>query len=165
MANRLLAAESDTTLIIRVVGKGTWVESEALKSFCEKKLGEGFKEIIVGLKKCKYLDSTFVGVLCGISLQMQRKGWGKIALVNVNGDIAKIFQTLGLQDVVSMWSEASLGSMKTEEIPAEVSSSKSKKMKHILEAHRILTKASSQSENKFKDLLAQMEKEWKKYGE
>jgi len=162
LVNHLLAAESDETLIIKVVGKGTWVESETLKSFCEKKMQEGFTEIVIELKECKHLDSTFIGVLCGISLQRHKKGGGRIALINISPVIEKTFKTLGLQNIVSLWPETSLKNLKTEEITSEASSSRKGKMKHILEAHRILTEISPQSKEKFSDLLAQMEKEWEK---
>ena len=67
--NRILYTEVNDLIIIRIEGKGSWVESKPFLDFAETQLKKG-KKIVVDLSDCELLDSTFLGTLAYLSLNL-----------------------------------------------------------------------------------------------
>ena len=72
--------ESPDGVLIRIVGKGSYHNSPALKSYVTAKIDEERRDFVIDLNNCPRVDSTFVGTLMGIALQLARTG-GRIWLI------------------------------------------------------------------------------------
>jgi anti-anti-sigma regulatory factor len=72
---------NDITLIQILLKNATFVVSKRFKDFLEKHISNGKRKIIVDLRKCQLIDSTFWGAL----ILSQRK------IHNLNGSIRIVF--------------------------------------------------------------------------
>ena len=88
---------------VRVVGRGTFQNSQPLRGFALDMIDRGCKEFIVDLGQCQGMDSTFLGVLAGIGLRLRQNGnHGQVHILNVNSSNMELLQTLGLDRLFNM---------------------------------------------------------------
>ena len=81
----------------RVVGRGTFQNSQPLRQFALEKIDQGQDEFVIDLGSCQGMDSTFLGVLAGIGLRLRQNGpTASIHIVNINPRNMDLLQTLGL---------------------------------------------------------------------
>jgi len=81
----------------RVVGRGTFQNSQPLRQFAQEKIDQGQEEFIIDLGPCQGMDSTFLGVLAGIGLRLRQNGpTASIHIVNITPRNMDLLQTLGL---------------------------------------------------------------------
>ncbi len=81
----------------RVVGRGTFQNSQVLRRYALDMIERGCERMVVDLGQCQGMDSTFLGVLAGIGLRLQQnghKGW--IDIINAGPHCLQLLQTLGL---------------------------------------------------------------------
>lgn len=84
---------------VRVVGRGTFQNSQPLRRFAMEMIEHGRRMFTVDIAQCPNMDSTFLGVLAGIGLRLQRLGdhpAGRLQVVNVSPRNLDLIQTLGL---------------------------------------------------------------------
>ena len=149
--NRLLYSEFENIVILRVEGKGTWVESKTFLEFCEK-IPEN-KKIVVDLSSCKILDSTFLGSLAYLSIK--RNG---LEIFKPGPEVRRAMKTLGLCKILH---EVKIPEKMdvVKEIINKKNLSASDAAKTILLAHKALLKVAPMNSPKFSDLIEIMEKE------
>jgi anti-sigma B factor antagonist len=88
---------SNNRVYTRVVGRGTFQNSQALHQFALEKIDQGQEEFVIDLGPCQGMDSTFLGVLAVIGLRLRQSGSAvAIHIVNINPRNMEILQTLGL---------------------------------------------------------------------
>jgi len=92
-------------LFIRLVGRGTFQNSRALRGYVQDLLSQGVREIFVDLRGCQGMDSTFLGVLAGIALKLRQNKSGAIHVVNVGPRNFELLQTLGLDRLLEVSSD------------------------------------------------------------
>ncbi len=81
----------------RVVGRGTFQNSQPLRQFALEKIDQGQEEFVIDLGPCQGMDSTFLGMLAGIGLRLRQNGpTASIHIVNINPHNMHLLQTLGL---------------------------------------------------------------------
>jgi len=154
--NALFYREYRGKVIVRVKGKGRWVEGKSFKDFCEKKFKEG-KEIYLDLGECQILDSTFLGIIVAFLTQGK-----KIFLFNVKSPhIWRSIRTLGLEEIIPVINEEEAPSFPEEvkewEIPV-ISLSLKEEKEIVSQAHLNLVKAVPANLSRFQGVLDLMEK-------
>jgi anti-anti-sigma factor len=88
---------------VRVVGRGTFQNSQPLRLFALQKIDQGQREFVVDLGQCQGMDSTFLGVLAGIGLRLRQNGkLATVHIVNVSPRNLELLQTLGLDRLFAM---------------------------------------------------------------
>ncbi len=90
---------------IRVVGRGTFQNSQPLRHYALDCIQRGHQQFIVDLGACPVMDSTFLGVLAGIGLRLRRGGSNAtqhVNMVNVSNKNAVLIHTLGLDQLLSV---------------------------------------------------------------
>ncbi len=81
----------------RVVGRGTFQNSQPLRQFAMEKIDQGREEFVIDLGLCQAMDSTFLGMLVGIGLRLRQRGpTASIRIVNMSARNLNVLQTLGL---------------------------------------------------------------------
>ena len=81
----------------RVVGCGTFQNSQPLHQFAQEKIDQGQEEFVIDLGPCQGMDSTFLGMLAGIGLRLRQNGpTASIHIVNINAHNLDLLRTLGL---------------------------------------------------------------------
>ena len=59
----ILVGTSERTVLVRVEGKGSFLNSTGLKEFAREMTNRGFREFVVDLKNCPVMDSTFMELI------------------------------------------------------------------------------------------------------
>jgi anti-sigma B factor antagonist len=91
--------QHDKTLTFRLSGRVTMPHSVPFRALAERALNEGVNRILVDLRDCPYLDSTFLGTLISLSRQMTRRNQGQLRLVSPSPGCRQLFHQMGLNDI------------------------------------------------------------------
>ncbi len=150
---------------IRVIGKGTFQNAPALKAFAKQRIEEGQEEIVIDLEDCPCMDSTFMGTITAIALQLRARTEGQLQVINTNERTAKSLQELGLDQILdldlndSVWSEERAlvrenitRSLVTEPLPQKEC------RQIVLEAHEALCQANQDNVARFRNVLDYLKK-------
>ena len=89
-------ARQAETVYVQVVGRGSFQNASHVKSFCEETVKSGVSHLIIDLKECTYLDSTFLGTLAGVGLKLRTVAGGTLEVINASPRNAELIQNLGL---------------------------------------------------------------------
>ncbi|HUI08415.1 MAG TPA: STAS domain-containing protein [Verrucomicrobiae bacterium] len=90
-------SRQDDRIYVRVVGRGTFQNSQPLQQFAGEMIEQGEKEFVVDLEQCQGMDSTFLGVLAGIGLRLREIGCpSALRVINIGGRQMESLRTLGL---------------------------------------------------------------------
>lgn len=83
---------------VRVVGRGTFQNSQPLRRYTLDKIQHGYRRFTVDVGECTGMDSTFLGVLAGVGLRLRQHGRAdaRVRLVRVGQRDLELLQTLGL---------------------------------------------------------------------
>lgn len=156
---------TDSEVYVRVAGRGTFQNSQPLRTFSIEMLERGFKVFVIDLGQCAGMDSTFLGVLAGIGLRLRQKNsGGRVHVIHVSPRNLELLQTLGLDRIFSF--EAPAAGPKSQplvegeyrQLPdTDVTDLKQPLGKNettdlMLEAHTNLSRVDERNIPKFKDL-------------
>jgi anti-anti-sigma factor len=102
-ARNLLCAVLDEGrfAIVRVIGRGNFSNSMALKNFatlCYQRQPKA--QLVIDLQQCDAMDSTFMGVVAGIAIANTRKGAPKIVVTNASDHCRRLLRNLGLASLL-----------------------------------------------------------------
>jgi anti-anti-sigma factor len=103
-ADGLQAAIADQKIFIRVTGRGSFKIAAPMKQYiaevCEH---EPVQIVVIDLKQCIGMDSTFMGVLAGLSSRLT-KNEQALELINLSEKNVNLLATLGVDRVLSLYS-------------------------------------------------------------
>ena len=143
--------DNASAVFIRVEGKGTFTNSPSLKDFAVKMLDDGCRAIVVDLKNCPSMDSTFMGMLAGIAMRLEDSGGGNLWVVNRNERNAELLDGLGITVLFSSEPAPEMApcAAAVDEVPADRAA-----IREVMrEAHEACIKANPDNAEKFKDVL------------
>ena len=160
-------ARQDQTVYVQVVGRGSFQNASHVKSFCEETVKGGVSHLIVDLKECTYLDSTFLGTMAGVGLKLRTVPGGTLEVINASPRNAELIQNLGLDRLfkfhlkpvqcgVPAVAGRPLGNLEAlENAPA----GKIETGETMLEAHETLMHWDLRNVPKFKDVVAYLKED------
>lgn len=94
---------AENRVYVRIIGRGTFQNSQPLRLFALQKIDEGQVEFVLDLGQCQGMDSTFLGVLAGIGLRLRQNGKvASVHIININPRNLDLLQTLGLDRLFTM---------------------------------------------------------------
>ena len=168
----LLVATDRQRAFIRVLGRGSFKISPALKQFGQKAADLGCSEFVIDMEPCLGMDSTFMGVIAGLALRLKRDVAGRVILINLNPKNDALLRTLGLDRLVAMGSTqataaappdapASGGGLSPLETGA---AGKKLTAETMLAAHEDLVRFCPENMPRFQDVLAYLKEEVKRAG-
>jgi len=97
---KVTTARHDGRVFICVAGAGSWRESQQVMDLCEQARRTPERFIVLDLKKCSYLDSTFLGVLHNISTEFESDPYYRFEIQNAPIDLLREMSELGLTTVL-----------------------------------------------------------------
>lgn len=103
--DRILVTVDDAYALARVIGRGSFKVSRSLKEFAAKVMDAGNPVFLLDLQYCIGMDSTFMGVLAGISQRQFKEHGRKIILCGVSPKLINLMKTLGLNHLVEIQEE------------------------------------------------------------
>lgn len=149
----ILVAKLEDTAIVRVIGKGSFKNASALKQFAESIRNDGVSKIILDMKECVHMDSTFMGVLAGISSRQKSAGLPPPVLTHLKSRNRELLETLGLDRILTLEDTETSQSTQFNQIQPIDESSKQEVARTMLEAHEQLVEADSTNAAKFQDVI------------
>ena len=148
---------------VRVKGRGDFQNSQVLKDFIHNTLNKGMTDLLIDLKQCKTMDSTFMGVLAGTALELKNKHQKKLTLFNVEEHNFKLLTTLGIHIFMNIVPNEHLASPPEEMEQLQPKTLPKQDMaKEMLNAHSTLMDISEENRIKFKDVYEYLKEETKK---
>lgn len=149
-----MIAVVEPVVFLKISGRANFTLSVDFKAAVNGLHGKGFCQYVMDLTDCLIMDSTFVGVLAGLSLKLvQVANGGKpasIQLLNPNPRVADLLDNLGivhLFKIVKGATPAAEYTPATSAPPSRIDISKTS-----LEAHETLMQVNPANVPKFKDV-------------
>ncbi len=157
----LTAAYIDQTAVIRVEGRGSFRNAPPMKQFIHQVVeSKSIDRILIDMSDCCGMDSTFMGVLAGLSYFIKDKPGVSLKLINLSEKNRNLLVTLGVDRVVDYSLSATAGEeslvagqdKKLQPLEADFAD-KLETAKATLEAHETLVNVNPENEGRFKSVL------------
>jgi anti-anti-sigma regulatory factor len=148
----ILVGTANRTVLVRVEGKGTFLNSTGLKEFAKEMVNRGYREFVVDLANCPVMDSTFMGTLAFVGLRLRDLGQGELRVTNLNDRNHDLLTNLGLDQLFTVGgpgiTQAGAAS------PLDTTpTDKVTQAETMLEAHEAVVAADGANAAKFKDVI------------
>ena len=149
-------AGSRDAIYVRVIGLGSMTNSVTLKDFVDRMQVEGYRSFVVDLAVCRADDSSFMGILLGLS---HCQGGGGLVVVNANPHCRKQMESIGLHRILKIQAEPAdvPRDLELHELP-EAEASPLQRLKLIMKAHQDLIAIDKKNEEKFGAFLKDIAK-------
>ena len=150
----LQAAITDDVVFIRVIGRGSFKVAAPLKQFVREVASQQpVSTVAIDLKECIGMDSTFMGVLAGLSGRLKETSQ-TLELINLSDKNAQLLKTLGIDQVLSFYGNGHGYSLENETtaVPTD-QASKKELAETALHAHEKLVQISDENLPRFKRVI------------
>src|SRR5262249_46314840 len=91
--------QQDDTVTFRVEGRGTMNQSLPMRRCAERCLESGATSVLIDLRDCTYMDSTFLGTLLTLKKFLTLRH-GEMTLIAPSPSCCRILQQMGLNEVL-----------------------------------------------------------------
>ena len=152
----ILVGTVGKTVLVRVEGKGTFLNCTGLKEFAKEMINRGFRDFSVDLRNCPLMDSTFMGTLAMVALRLKELGQGELRAVELNERNHELLTNLGLDQLFTLRRH---GEAAPDAAPAPVTPlpadpvDKTAQAQTMLAAHEAVVEANPANLAKFKDVI------------
>jgi anti-anti-sigma factor len=146
--------------VLRIDGRASYLTSAPVNNLFSHLLDRGKCHFVVDFRKCKGMDSTFLGILAGAAMRIKREfPEGSLQLCNLNTRNLELVQNLGLHRILTVVSSMGDDDDSKPESGFESLPNQTVESKSILQAHRNLVNAEQSNAAKFEDVIKFLEKE------
>ena len=151
------AARSGKAIYLRVHGLGSMTTAPTLEAFVDQEIEAGARQFVFDFERCDGVDSTFMGLLLGISNRLQDvdgKSVKGVVLINVDDHARKQLSSVGIDTLLTLVEgETELPrSLKLTGLDAREVSDKDR-LKLMVRAHKDLVAADERNRAKFGPFL------------
>lgn len=162
--NQVLVSVADRAAMFRLRGRATAKESTGFKAAADGLRSRSLAHFVIDLTECESMDSTFIGVLTGLSRRVHRDAGaaGKVELVNPTAVVRRQLDDLFVLDQFTV-SECPLAPAGFEQVPTGTTN-KAELCRLMLEAHQTLMDANAANVPKFKQVAEFLEEDLKHLG-
>lgn len=146
---------------IRCEGKGSFLNSPAVKAFGDERIAAGEQLLVVDLGDCSGMDSTFMGTLAGLAARISAKPGGVLQVANAGDRNRRSLEDLGLDFLLEIDPPSAAWRGRVDEIRDGLARPGAKpsglgaldRAKHVLEAHETLSGLNERNEQEFKQVV------------
>ena len=85
------------TVFVRVEGRATHLQAAPFQTFARQMINRGHQAFELDLGSCNSMDSTFLGVLVGLSMKLEKLGGPKPVVFRAAESTHELFKTLGVE--------------------------------------------------------------------
>jgi anti-sigma B factor antagonist len=159
----ILVGLTNKIVWVKVEGKGSFLNSPGLKDFAKEMITRGHREFVVDLRNCPVMDSTFMGTLAGVALNLRGLGQGHLHVVNLNERNHDLLSNLGLDQLfaIDMCAVKADAPVKSLDSVSVENPDRAAQAETMLEAHQALVEADAANLTKFKDVLEYLKQDLK----
>jgi radical SAM protein with 4Fe4S-binding SPASM domain len=101
-AGKIEVAILGKTIYVRASGYATQANSLGLPDILATMFGQGCTSVTFDLKKCRGMDSTFMGVIAGAAISRTRPSGKAVAVINTNDKTRQELAFIGLLPVIAL---------------------------------------------------------------
>ena len=141
------------TAFLAVVGKAGYLNCRNAERFFVSSIDGGCSKIVVQLRECTGMDSTFLGMVAGAAIRLRKFG-GNLSLAGLNERNSELIENLGLGKIVTIIDAPSQAATSQEQLSATNATTEG-----ILAAHENLVAADASNLSKFEDVITFLKKE------
>jgi anti-anti-sigma factor len=145
-------ASSGSAAWLKVTGRGTFTNSHQIKKYLQEKIESGCPEVIIDLKECLGMDSTFMGILTGLSIRMKGLGYNPIVVINTTAHNMRLLETLGLNRFLDIKDQYPIDESLQWETLVSDNLDRFSVTRHMLEAHKELMETGGIASQQFKSV-------------
>lgn len=161
--NQILVHEEGSYALVRIVGRGSFKNSETLHDYGNTLLQTLHEDshLLLDMKDCQGLDSTFMGMLASWTHALIKAGKPGPIMLDVQSNVAECITTLGLSHVIA-WSPMGESPIpfrrevdackKWQELESEEETNLDT-AHHMFVAHEALVDLKKENRGRFKDVL------------
>jgi len=158
----------DDVAWIRVEGSGSHQISDRLRKFARHRIAKGTDTFVIDLTNCPGMDSTFMGTLTALALELKRCGaeGGGIEILNANQRNRLSMTKLGLQHLIRIDESGTSWPEERELVAQNLSRplpasdlDRHQRIEMVLEAHEALIKANAENRSRFQDVLEYLQRD------
>ena len=154
---KILAASHNGAYVIRMVGDVRLTLSTTIDEYIQTMFADpGFTSVWVDLCDAEGIDSTTLGLLAKLALQVKERFGFQPAIYSCEPGINRLLRSMGFQDLFELHEEACANPEEISEIP-QVDDNEAAVKEKVIEAHRILMDISEENRARFKDLMSALE--------
>ena len=154
---KILAASHNGAYVIRMVGDVRLTLSTTIDEYIQTMFADpGFTSVWVDLCDAEGIDSTTLGLLAKLALQVKERFGFQPAIYSCEPGINRLLRSMGFQDLFELHEEACANPEEISEIP-QVDDNEAAVKEKVIEAHRILMDLSEENRARFKDLMSALE--------
>jgi anti-anti-sigma factor len=151
----LVDAYSDP-VVVRIAGRACFQNSMCLRDFVTEMLQQGKTRFVFDFLHCTSMDSTFLGVLAGIALELRKRpGGGSLVLSRMGSRNLELVRNLGLHRLLTVDSGEFPMTFGQNDQPLQCrDQTELDHARLVLEAHENLVTVDESNRSKFQDVLA-----------
>jgi anti-sigma B factor antagonist len=153
----LVDAYSDP-VVIRIEGRASFLNSACLRDFMSQMLKSGKSRFVIDFLRCTSMDSTFLGVLAGIALELlKRSPKGSLVLARMGQRNLELIRNLGLHKLLTVDTGDAGVNLEACDTPLVAGNrGELENARLVLESHENLVSADETNRGKFQDVLVFM---------
>ena len=160
MSGKIQVGDHDGVYVLRLAGDVRVTLSGSFDHYMDRMLADGELEmVLVDLSAAVAIDSTSLGVLAKLSLQIQEKRGRLPTLVCDSPDILRVLNNMGFDDVFAIVDQHFETEQNLAELPMPNDMSEATLRERVIDAHKVLMSMNDQNANTFKDLVDALESE------
>lgn len=141
---------------VKIAGRANFTFSPDFKTLLAELIQKGYGHFIIDLSDCVLMDSTFLGVLAGFGIRLNRAtagNGGPIELANPNARVTELLENLGVLQLFKILNGSlQLSGEVCVQTPAPVNPSHEEITRTSLEAHQALMEVNPDNVPRFKDV-------------
>lgn len=146
-------------VVVRIIGKATFQNCSPLRDFFNQMAERDKRSFVIDFQKCKGMDSTFLGILAGVGIQMMKLSPpGTVVLSRLGPRNLELVHNLGLHRIMTVDSGDSVSDANlddAESFPAtEGQLSEIENARMVLQAHENLVEIDDSNKTKFQDVIS-----------
>lgn len=160
---KIYVATSGTAGLFRIRGRATATESSGFKTAAEGLRLQGTRHFVIDLTECQSMDSTFIGVLAGLSRRLKEAAGkdAKVELVNPGETVHQQLDNLFVLDQFTL-TQCQLEPGTPYEAVEAGGVSKAELCRLMLDAHQTLMQVHAGNVPKFKQVTDFLQEDLRK---
>jgi anti-anti-sigma factor len=158
MEGRILAAEHEGAYVLRFEGDVRLTLCTTIDEYIQQMFDNpDFASVWVDLCSAEGIDSTTLGLLAKLALQVKERYGFVPAIYSCDPGINRLLKSMGFQRLFELHEQACSNPSDIAEIPSIAGSEAAVKAK-VIEAHRTLMAMNDDNRERFRDLMVALER-------
>lgn len=158
MDTKILLNEVNDSEYISIIGKATMNTCKTISDIIDI-LIENKRDIVIDLTECKYIDSTFLGLLADTTIKLNDIKGYPLVILNPNSIVLDSITNTGMKQFFNIKNDLEVVKLIDKNKIQEETKFTDKKehAKYVLKMHSVLSSLNEENKKVFENVIKQME--------